>query len=142
MRRRESGLAVDGHVSAGGRLVRTITSVAALSLPIALLGAGCGGDSAGDAQAGSTQAAASGSTVTIVDFEFQPEAITVPAGTDLEFVNDGPANHTATEASDPPVFDTEILEKGDSATVALEEPGTYSYICALHPFMNGTVTVE
>lgn len=49
------------------------------------------------------------------------------------------ASHTATAGSD---FDTGTLKKGDTKTVTLDKPGSYSYICQFHAFMKGTVIVK
>jgi plastocyanin len=81
-----------------------------------------------------------GDAVEIVEFEFEPEEITVPAGTTITFTNQDKAAHTAT--ADDSSFDTEELGKGDSAEETFDEPGTYSYYCRFHVFMKGSVVVE
>ena len=88
---------------------------------------------------GSTEAG-TGDSVEIVEFEFDPEEITVPAGTTVTFTNQDKAAHTAT--ADDSSFDTEELGKGDSAEETFDEPGTYSYYCRFHVFMKGSVVVE
>ncbi len=112
-----------------------LTSVA-LSAALALAGvAGCGGDD------GSSQAKMpSGDAVEIVEFGFEPEELTVPAGTTITFTNQDKAPHTAT--ADDSSFDTESLKEGDSAQETFDEPGTYSYYCRFHAFMKGAVVVE
>ena len=98
--------------------------------------AGCGED-----ETASTEApAGAGDSVAIVDFEFGPEEITVPAGTTITFTNRDKAAHTAT--ADDSSFDTEELGKGDSAEETFEDPGMYSYYCRFHVFMKGSVVVE
>ena len=77
----------------------------------------------------------------IVDFEFTPPDITVAAGTEVTFTNDDTSPHTATADDDS--FDTGKLDDGgDSGSVKLDEPGTYSYFCEFHPTMKGTIEVE
>ena len=71
---------------------------------------------------------------------FEPEEITVPAGTEVTFTNQDKAAHTAT--ADDGSFDTEELGKGDSAQTTFDDPGTYTYFCRFHVFMKGTVEVE
>lgn len=77
--------------------------------------------------------------VTIVDFQFNPGTITVHAGDTITWTNTGAQPHTAT-ANDHS-FDTGVLKKGQSASHTFSTPGTFSYICTIHPFMKGTVTV-
>ncbi len=121
-------------------MVRTATFLAApLAAALALLGCG-GGEEAEPAPA--TSAAPAAVEVGIADFLFEPDGVVVAAGGKVTWRNDDSASHTATEDSDPPVFDTGILKAGDTDTVSFADPGTYAYICALHPFMGGTVTVE
>ena len=77
--------------------------------------------------------------VTIVDFQFNPGTITVHTGDTITWTNTGAQPHTAT-ANDHS-FDTGVLKKGESGSHTFSTPGTFSYICTIHPFMKGTVTV-
>jgi len=77
--------------------------------------------------------------VTIVDFQFNPGSITIHTGDTITWANTGSQPHTAT-ANDHS-FDTGTLNKGQSASHTFTQPGTFSYICTIHPFMHGTVTV-
>lgn len=78
--------------------------------------------------------------MTIADFNFDPPAITVPAGSDVTFTNTDSAAHTAT--ADDGSFDTGSLEQDAEGSVTLAEEGTFTYFCEFHPTMKGTVTVE
>lgn len=84
--------------------------------------------------------AGTGDSVGIVEFEFEPEEISVPAGTTITFTNQDAAAHTAT--ADDSSFDTRELGKGESAEETFDEPGTYTYYCRFHVFMKGSVVVE
>lgn len=100
----------------------------------------------GGAQAQQASAAAKAvDKVQIEDFLYEPAAITVAVGTEVTFTNEDAAPHTATSGELPKpdgVFDTGILEKGESRSVKLDKAGTFAYYCELHPFMKGTVIVE
>ena len=85
------------------------------------------------------QTASGAMTVDIADFKFQPEALTVKAGTKVTWLNRDAAPHTAT-AKDG--FDTGTLKKGERKTVTLKSAGTFAYVCEIHPFMTATVTVK
>jgi plastocyanin len=83
--------------------------------------------------------------VDIADFKFAPDAISVAAGTTITWTNRDSAPHTATSgasASPDGTFDTDIIAEGQSKTVRLAKPGTFTYYCALHPFMHATVIVR
>lgn len=104
-----------------------------------------GGDDGGGG--GTTQGAQSspasgggGATVTLVDFSIQAPA-SVPAGTELTVENQGDAPHTFTVERSG-AFDTGRLEPGATSTVTIDEPGTYEYVCTIHPDrMTGQIEV-
>lgn len=78
---------------------------------------------------------------------FEPDTVTVPAGTSLRWENQDFVLHTATsgKASSGPTeaFDTGFIRQGEfSSAITLEQPGVYPYYCVLHPWMTGEVIVE
>jgi plastocyanin len=79
-------------------------------------------------------------TVDMLDNEFGPTEVTVPAGTTVLWVNRGLIPHTATALSGS--FDSGIILPGETFAVTLDTAGTYEYHCTLHPGMTGTVVVE
>jgi plastocyanin len=97
--------------------------------------AACGGDDAAPEASGSTE-----TSIDIADFEFDPDAVTVEAGTEVSWTNSDDAPHTAT--ADDESFDTGDLDRGDSGRVTFDQPGTFSYYCRFHPFMKATVEVQ
>ena len=109
---------------------------------------GCGGDgsststSAGSSSttAGATGSAAATDQIEIADFKYDPETVTVDAGTEVTWTNSDDAAHTAT--ADDNSFDTGDLDQGDSNSVTFDEPGTFTYYCRFHPFMKATVEVK
>ncbi len=76
---------------------------------------------------------------TISDFKFTPATITIQAGDTITWTNVGPSEHTATASNGS--FNTGILKKGQSASHTFTQPGTYAYICTIHPWMHGTIVV-
>ena len=64
--------------------------------------------------------------------------LTVKAGTTVTFMNEDGAPHTATGDG----WDTGRLNRGDSKDVTFDTAGTFAYVCAIHPSMKGTITVE
>lgn len=80
--------------------------------------------------------------VAIVDFAFQPQAITVTVGSSVRWINTGQQLHTSTsDASGPASWDSGNLDPGGVFTQTFNSPGVYAYHCAIHPSMTGTVTV-
>ncbi len=105
---------------------------------LALLLTACGGS---EPTSGGSSTSGGPTAVTIENFEFEPATITVAAGTTVRFTNEDASSHTATSKQSG-AFDTGSIAKGESATVKLDEPGTYAFFCAFHPFMKGTIEVE
>jgi len=77
--------------------------------------------------------------VTILHFEFGPQAVTVKAGTKVTWTNKDVEPHTV--VSNDHIFQSEALDTGDTFSVTFDKAGTYGYFCTLHPHMTGTVTV-
>ncbi|AGY58152.1 cupredoxin domain-containing protein [Gloeobacter kilaueensis] len=85
------------------------------------------------------RAAAIPATVTIDRFQFQPVTLKVQAGQAVRFLNKDGEPHTV--AAQDGSFTSPALDTGDSWSYAFTQPGTYPYICTIHPFMRGTITV-
>jgi plastocyanin len=77
--------------------------------------------------------------VEIIDFAYDPDPVTIEEGGKVIWLNQDSAPHTAT--ADDGSFDTGTLEKGKLKSETFKEPGTYTYICSVHPDMHGTVEV-
>jgi plastocyanin len=73
------------------------------------------------------------------DTSFLPATLTVSAGTTVRWVNTSSIDHTVT--SNDGLFD-EFLEPDGVFTFVFNTPGTYAYVCVLHPGMDGTIIVE
>ena len=71
---------------------------------------------------------------------FTPATLTVNAGTAVTFLNDDGRDHTAT-ANDHS-FDSGVLNTGDTFVKTFSTPGTFAYICVIHPDMHGTIAVR
>jgi plastocyanin len=61
----------------------------------------------------------------------------------VSVTNDDSVTHTVTSSASPPAFDTGNISPNHTGSFrAPTRPGTYAYICAIHPFMNGTLRVR
>jgi plastocyanin len=90
--------------------------------------------------------AAEAERVRIDGSSFDPEELTIAAGTEVQFVNADGFEHTVTEGTDgqavaDPIVDEEIAQNG-TVSVTFDEPGTYDITCKIHPSMQMTVIVE
>ncbi len=81
------------------------------------------------------------STVTIENFAFSPANITVKVGTTVTWTNKDSATHTVTGTDGKTGPDSGNLATGKSFSFKYDTVGTYSYHCAIHSNMTGTVTV-
>jgi plastocyanin len=77
--------------------------------------------------------------VEIADFAFDPDPVMVQAGGKVIWLNQDSAPHTAT--AEDGSFDTGTLAEGKLKSETFKQPGTYEYICEIHPDMHGTVEV-
>ena len=77
----------------------------------------------------------------IVNFTYKPAVAAVRGGGSVTWTNRDQAPHTAT-SDHRRSFDTGTLRLGDSKTVRLDRPGTYSYFCEFHRFMVARVVVK
>jgi len=114
-----------------GSLARSFT--AAIVCTAGVLLAGTNANSAPAAPKATTQ------TVVMEGTGFQPETLTVRRGDTVVWQNKDPFPHTATAAG---VFDSHNIPANGSWKYTARKPGRYSYICALHPNMKGTLIVE
>ena len=79
-------------------------------------------------------------TVSIQDFFFEPDQLTVAPGTTVTWVNDGEEPHTST--ADDGTWNSGTLQPGESFSFTFDDPGDYSYFCEIHPDMTATITVS
>jgi len=86
-------------------------------------------------------ARADDATVTIDNFSFAPETLTVAAGTKVTFTNRDDIPHTVVSTAHPPAFRSSPLDTGDSFSFTFAAAGSFPYFCSLHPHMQGTIVV-
>jgi plastocyanin len=116
---------------------RQVVLVALAGL-LALALSACG--SSGATTTGDTPAAADtngGPTVTIKDLAYTPQTLTVAAGATVTWVwQDGAIAHDVRGDG----FKSKVMAKG-TFRHRFSQPGTYQYLCTLHPNMTGTIEV-
>ncbi|HYF45269.1 MAG TPA: plastocyanin/azurin family copper-binding protein [Acidimicrobiales bacterium] len=114
-----------------------------LVLPLLVVaGLGSIGVSTPGAEGDDERAAPADGAVDITDFRFRPEDVTVPAGTAVTWTNRDGSPHSIQDDSGQQLFpESEDLGRGDDFAFTYAEPGTYAYLCGIHNYMTGTVTV-
>ncbi len=114
-------------------------------IPLAFILAACGAKAApvGSPTAGVPAPAsttASGEVdISISNYAFAPDNLTVAVGTTVKWTNQDDVIHTV-EAADGS-WGSRDLNQGDSFSYTFTQAGTFSYRCTQHPLMKGTIVV-
>jgi plastocyanin len=85
--------------------------------------------------------AASAGAVSIDNFTFGPQSLTVKAGTTVTWTNKDDIPH-GIAATNNAFTRSKALDTDDSYSFTFTTPGTYQYFCYIHPHMVGTIVVE
>ena len=81
--------------------------------------------------------------VDIPDISFEPESLSVKAGTTVTWTNSDDIPHTVTKEGGPGAeFDSGNIDPGDTFEQTFDEAGKIDYVCTIHPGQAGSVTVE
>lgn len=91
--------------------------------------------------------------VTCKGKQFNPATITVSPGTTVRWVNDDDTAHTTTSmdlasqsptttVNQPNAWNSNPLNPGEHFDHTFTKAGTFPYQCLVHPYMQGTVTVQ
>jgi len=93
---------------------------------------------------GSTDVTSNGNTgdqtpaVSIENFAFKPQVLTVQVGTTVVWTNNDTTAHNIKSNT----FNSPELKKGETFEFKFENPGTYDYSCGIHPTMTGKIIVN
>lgn len=91
-------------------------------------------------------------TVSVRDSYFEPSRLIVEPGTTVRWVNEGTTQHTVFATSPAGAFRSGMLHPGEFFTHTFPQrfpkaspdsptkPGTYEYLCEIHPDMRASVT--
>ena len=109
------------------------------ALVAVVLGAVVGSGLAGSVLVARAQDPAS--TVSIDNFTFTPQTLTVKPGTTVTWTNKDDIPHGVASANNT-FSKSKALDTDDSYSFTFTTPGTYQYFCYIHPHMTGTIVVE
>jgi len=79
-------------------------------------------------------------SVTIENMQFSPATLSVHRGERIVWVNRDLFPHTVTATNK--MFDSGSIAAGASWTYVANRPGEFSYACAYHPTMKGSLKVK
>jgi plastocyanin len=97
--------------------------------------------SAPPATGGGLSTPSSSASITISNFMFSPMSTTVKPGATITVTNKDSATHTLTATGGQ--FNTGDITQNQTKTFkAPMKPGNYPYICNIHQYMTGTITVK
>jgi plastocyanin len=78
--------------------------------------------------------------VTIDNFSFTPQTLTVTVGTKVTWTNKDDVPHTVTSTDKQ--FGSRALDTDEKFSFTFSTAGTYNYYCSVHPRMLGKVIVQ
>ncbi|WP_377273622.1 cupredoxin family copper-binding protein [Peterkaempfera sp. SMS 1(5)a] len=90
---------------------------------------------------GAPAAPVNGNAVAIKNFAFSPATLKIKAGTKVTWTNQDTDAHTVTSAGSGGPLHSAALATHASYSYTFTKPGTYAYLCTIHPFMTATVEV-
>jgi plastocyanin len=80
------------------------------------------------------------SKISIENFAFSPDTVTVAVGSMVTWTNNDSVTHTVSSLTG--AFESGSMSPGGSFSFTFNQKGTYKYRCSIHTTMRGTVTVE
>lgn len=142
--------------------MRRLLALLLALVALAVVAAGCGGgdDDDGDSGNGGGNAPAAeepaaptaedggggsggtgpGTQVSMKDIKFNPGTVTIKAGGKVTWTNDDSVGHDVT-ADDFESGSPGAIDGGSTFSHIFKKPGTYAYVCSVHPGMKGSVKV-
>lgn len=86
-----------------------------------------------------TAASSSGNSVSIMNFSFSPNNLTLKVGTKVTWTNHDSVTHTVT--ANQGAFNSPV-PPGSSFSFTFTKAGSYAYHCMIHPSMTATIVVH
>ena len=88
-----------------------------------------------------------GSSSPTISKPYDPSPLTVKTGTSVTWTNKDSTIHTVTsglpEKGDVgTLFDSSLINPGNTFVHVFDKQGTFDYSCTLHPFMHGQINVK
>ncbi|WP_030751367.1 plastocyanin/azurin family copper-binding protein [Streptomyces sp. NRRL S-31] len=90
---------------------------------------------------GAPAAPVTGDAVAIRNFAFSPATLKVSVGTTVTWANEDTDAHTVTSTGSGGPLRSAALATHATYRHTFTKPGTYAYLCTIHPFMTAKVEV-
>lgn len=119
---------------------RTLTIAAMSLIGVLLVGCGSSGNDSSSPTSATSSGAGTSNTVTIDNFAFTPDVLTVSVGDTVTWTNAQGVAHTVT--ADDEGFDSGNLAESADFSQTFATAGTFAYHCSIHPSMTGAVMVQ
>jgi plastocyanin len=119
-----------------------------LILILALAACGSSSSTSATSSASATGSSASqktgtADTITIKNFMFSPDSLTVAPGAVVTVRNEDSVTHTLTDKTDQTTFNTGPVGPNQIKTFkAPGKAGSYPFLCTIHQYMTGTLVVR
>jgi plastocyanin len=97
-------------------------------------------DAGAETPSAAASTASADATISIRDFAFSPTSVTIAVGSKVKWQNLDGEPHTVRSVDND--FRSDALDQNDSFTHTFDKPGTYRYVCSIHPQMIGTIVVK
>lgn len=113
---------------------------------VAILTAGSLSSCSSSSQGGTAQTKPDSKTIVLIEEKplpgaYTPKNVSVKAGSVVVFENKSSLPHNVV-FEDPSLKDSKLLKTGESFSVNFQSSGEFSYVCTLHPVMQGVVSVS
>src|SRR5438477_7418527 len=79
-------------------------------------------------------------SIVMKNFDFSPMSLTIKTGSSVTWKNLDGEPHTVTSVDG--LFRSGALDQNDSYTFKFDKPGTYKYLCSIHPRMTAAIIVK
>jgi len=126
---------------------RTLALLAAAAALVAIAGCGSSSSSSSSSAPAATTPATSaapasgGAAVAMQNIAFSPAVVSVKVGQRVTWTNDDTVDHNVTATSGA-TFKSSTFGKGGTFSWTADKPGTVSYVCTIHPGMDGKIIVS
>jgi hypothetical protein len=78
----------------------------------------------------------------MAQYAYSPATETIHVGDTVTWTNNDQPPHDVTTTSAPVALHSALLMTGQSWSYTFTVPGTYNYICSVHPYMHATLVVQ
>jgi plastocyanin len=95
---------------------------------------------AGSPRVTATDKPSAANAVTIDNFSFGPQTLSVSVGATVTWVNRDDIPHTS--VSTDGLFKSKVMDTDEKFSYTFTKAGTYPYYCTIHPKMTGQVVVQ